>query len=285
MLGRILTEPLLHFFVLGSVLFLAFSVVSEDDARRDDEIVVSSRKIEQLAQLFERTWQRPPSETELEGLVDDWIREEAAYREALRLGLDRDDAVLRRRLRQKIDFMAEGAATLAEPSEEQLRAYLEENEGAFRMDPRLSFRQVYLAPERGDAPAGEAQEILARLRRERPMDASTLGDPTLLDHAYPDVGEREIAALFGSRFAGALAELPVGTWEGPIESGYGHHLVIVDAREAGRLPGLAEVRDRVRREWHNAHSESALEAFYEELVERYRVIVEWPAAEGVGDGS
>jgi hypothetical protein len=276
MLRRVLTEPLLHFFVLGSLLFVVFSLVSDDETPRQDEIAVTAGKIEQLAALFTRTWQRPPTQTELEGLVDDWVREEAAYREAVGLGLDRNDAVLRRRLRQKLEFMAGDVAAMALPSEDDLRAYLEANADAFRVDPRLSFRQVYLGPERGEALADEARDLRTLLRGDPYVDASALGEATLLDHAYADVSEREIAGLFGRRFATTLTDLPPGEWEGPIESGYGAHLVIVDAREAGRLPSLAEVRDRVRGEWEGERREEALEALYDELVGRYRVSVEWP---------
>ena len=120
------------------------------------------------------------------------------------------------------------------------------------------------------------------IRGDASVDASALGDQTLLEHAYADLSEREIAGLFGPRFASALTELPAGTWQGPIQSGYGSHLVIVDAREAGRIPELDEVRDSVRREWQNERREAALRTLYDELVGRYEVIVERPAREAAG---
>ena len=279
MIRRILTEPLLHFLVLGGLLFVAFGLAPGDEGPRDDQIVVTAGKVEQLATLFSRTWQRPPTQAELEGVVRDWVREEAAYREAVRLGLDRNDTVLRRRLRQKFEFMAEDAAAMAQPSEEELRAYLEANSDAFRVDPRLSFRQVYLRPDRGEALADDARDLLTLLRGDASVDAGALGDQTLLEHAYADVREREIAGLFGARFASALVELPPGSWEGPIGSAYGSHLVIVDAREAGRIPELDEVRDLVRREWENERREATLEALYDELVGQYEVVIERPGAQ------
>jgi hypothetical protein len=272
---RLLAEPLLHFLALGGALFLAFGVLAgRDGAPRGDAIVVPAGKVEQMSAIFARTWQRPPTAAELDGLIDDWVREEAAVREALRLGLDRDDTVIRRRLRQKFEFMVEDVAAIVEPTEADLSAYLEANADDLRVDARLSFRQILLS----EADGAEGEALLALLRDDLAADASALGAPTMLEHAHAAVTERDIAAVFGPRFAGAVADLTPGVWAGPIESGYGQHLVIVDRRDGGRVPGLDEVRERVRRDWEAARREAALEALYEELVGRYEVIIERPGA-------
>lgn len=282
MIRRLLAEPLLHFLVLGGLLFAVFHLVSGDEAMRAGKIVVTAGRIQQLEALFTRTWQRPPTDAELDGLIDDWVREEAAYREALRLGLDRNDTVLRRRLRQKLEFVAEDAAAMAEPTEAELRAYLDANADAFRVDARISFRQVYLGAGRDEALADDARDLLTLLRGDASVDARALGERTLLEHAYADVSEREIAGLFGARFADALTGLPVGAWQGPVESGYGSHLVIVDERVAGRVPEFGEIRGRVRSALQGARREQAVDALYEQLVGRYRVIVESPGATAGG---
>jgi hypothetical protein len=268
---------LLHFLLLGAVLFAAFSVLSGRGEPRDDEIVVPDGKIEHLAALFERTWQRPPTREEVDGLIEDYIREEAAYREGVALGLDRDDTIIRRRVRQKLDFIAEDLAGRIEPTEDDLAAYLAQHPDDFRVDPRLSFRQVYLDPEaRGDSLPTDARDLLRALNGDPAAEAGTLGDRILLEPAYDDVSTRDVDSLFGEAFGAAVAGLEPGRWQGPIRSAYGVHLVRVDERVEGRVPDLAEVRSAVLREWVNVQRQEMIEKFYRDLLARYRVTVEWP---------
>ncbi|MHC5113974.1 MAG: peptidyl-prolyl cis-trans isomerase [Planctomycetota bacterium] len=276
---RLLKEPLLHFVLLGAALFVAFSVVSARmDRPDDDEIVVSAGKIEHLAALFGRTWQRPPTRGELEGLVDDFVREEVAYREGLAVGLDRDDTIIRRRLRQKLEFVAEDLVSRVTPTDDDLEAYLAAHPEQFRLDARLTFRHVFLDPEqRGDAIDADARDLLVTLNGDpSTTDVLARGDRILLEPGYAAVTQRDVANLFGPRFATALADLAPGSWQGPIASSYGAHLVIVDERRDGRRPELAEVRAAVEREWSNARRTEATEAFYTSLIDRYRVTVQWP---------
>lgn len=275
--NRILKEPLVHFLLLGVAIFAAFSLVSGRDAVPRDAIVVSAGKIEHLGALFERTWRRPATRADLEGLVDDFVREEVAYREGLAAGLDRDDTILRRRIRQKLEFLAEDFASRAEPSHAELAAYLAAHPENFRIESRLAFRQVFLDPEqRGDALEADARALLGALNGDPDLDAALQGDRILLEHGYADVSVRDVANLFGARFAAAVVELEPGAWRGPIASGYGVHLVRVDDRTEARVPELDEVRAAVRREWDDARREEALEAFYAELLSRYEVRIEWP---------
>jgi len=277
MFKRWIKEPLLHFVLIGAALFAAFALLSARDDVPRDAIVVSAGKIDHLAALFQRTWQRPPTRSELEGLIDDFVREEAAYREGLAVGLDRDDTVIRRRIRQKLDFIAEDVADLIEPDEAALEAYLAANPERFRVDPRLWFRHVYLDPEkRRDTLEADVRELLARLEGDPSLDAFMLGDAILLEPAYGDVSTREIAGLFGSQFTSSLAELEPGAWHGPIASGYGVHLVFIDERRGGRQPPLDEIRAQVEREWANAHRLETTEQFYADLLKRYEIVIEWP---------
>ncbi|MDJ0848902.1 MAG: peptidyl-prolyl cis-trans isomerase [Myxococcota bacterium] len=274
---RLLEEPLVHFLLLGAGIFAVFSLVSGGNSAPSDAVVVSAGKVEHLGALFERTWQRPPTRAELEGLVQDFVREEVAYREGLAAGLDRDDTIIRRRIRQKVDFLAEDFARRAEPADAELSAYLAAHPESFRVEPRLTFRQVYFDPdERGDGLEAELRDLLIALDGDPTLDTAALGDRILLQDEYADVTEREIADLFGAGFAAAVAALPPGAWHGAIRSGYGVHLVRVDARTEGRTPELDEVRRAVRREWDNARREEAIERFYAEMIDRYDVRIEWP---------
>jgi hypothetical protein len=277
---RLMREPLLHFLLLGAALFVAFAFLRDDSAPRQTQIVVSAEKLEHLAVLFARTWQRPATREELEGLINDFIREEVAYREGLALGLDRDDTIIRRRLRQKLDFLAEDLASQVEPTEADLLAYLAAHPEDFRTAPRLSFRQVYVNPEQHRNGLDTAvRALVTALHRDASTDASGLGDRIQLEHGYANISTRDIARLFGAQFAAAIVELPLGSWQGPIPSGYGVHLVIVDERRDGRLPPLDAVRDAVRREWENARRQEKIEQFYRTLLEKYEIIVERPKAD------
>ena len=276
MLKRLLREPLVHFALLGATIFAAWSLMSARDAVPRDAIVVSAGKIEHLEALFERTWQRPPARAELEGVVDDFVREEVAYRQGLLAGLDRDDTIIRRRLRQKLEFIAEDFASRVEPSDAELEAYLREHPEDFALDTRLTLRQVYLDPEQHADLEAEVRELRIALDGDPSLDAAVLGDRILLEHGYAELSLRDVANLFGPQFATAIVNLELGAWQGPVESGYGTHIVFVDKRIEGRLPELSEIRSHVLLEWDNARRQEASEDFYSELIERYETVIEWP---------
>jgi hypothetical protein len=283
---QLLREPLLHFLLLGAALFAALSFWNQDRASREEQIIVSADRIAYIAALFERTWQRPPTPEELDGLIKDFVREEAAYREGLALGLDRDDTIIRRRIRQKLDFIAQDLVGQVEPTDAELAAYLAEHPDDFRTAPRLSFRQVYINPEQHrDRVQDESRKLLMALKSDSSMDIRDLGDRIQLEPGYADVSTRDIANLFGTEFAAAITELKPGMWQGPISSGYGVHLVIVDERRDGQLPPLDQVRDTVRREWENARRQQMIDQFYGKLLEKYEIVVERPEANGQKRGN
>jgi hypothetical protein len=274
---RLLREPLLHFLLLGAGLFLAYSLTPGGGTLVEPgKIVVTRGQIEHLAAAFAKTWRRPPTAAELAGLVRDRVREEVYCREAVALGLDRDDVVIRRRLRQKMEFVSDDIAAQAEPTDADLNAYLRANPDAFRVEALFTFQQVYLNPEKhGENLARDAARMLAQLNPPGgEADAAALGDSFLLEHQFAAMPPREIAKQFGEAFAARVGELAPGRWEGPIESGYGAHLVFVNQRTEGRLPTLADVRDAVRREWDNARRLEANERFFRELLKRYTVTIE-----------
>jgi hypothetical protein len=273
---RILKEPLLHFLLLGAALFAAYSFVSQPSSSEPGKIVVTVGQVEHLAAGFAKTWQRPPTDAELKGLVDDWVREEIATREAIALGLDRDDTVIRRRLRQKLEFVSDDIAAQTEPTDADLNVYLQAHPGSFRVEPRFTFSQVYLDPAKhGDNLARDTAQVLAQLQQAGgKADSSALGDSFLLEHTVSSTPTSEVEKQFGEQFAAALGGLTPGQWQGPVESGYGVHLVLVSERTEGRKPGLAEVRDVVRREWANARRLEGNERFYAELLKRYTVTIE-----------
>jgi hypothetical protein len=278
--ARIVREPLVHFLLLGAALLAVHRLLFAAPEEPEGEIVVHRGRIESLAQRFAQTWQRPPTAPELDALVEDFVREEVLYREALALGLDRDDTVVRRRMRQKFEFISDGATT-AEPTEAELAAFLAAHPEDYRRESRVSFRQVFLDPaKRGDALAADAAALLAELRSGGGRAPEALGDGRMLAFRYEQLEETEVGRLFGAEFEAALREQPVGEWVGPLASGYGDHLVRIDARAPGRAAELAEVREAVARDWAVRRRQEALDAEYRELRSRYRIRVEEAPAAG-----
>ena len=227
---------------------------------------------------FSRTWQRPPTREELDGLLRDRVQEEVYCREAMALGLDKDDTIIRRRLRQKMEFLTEDVAALAEPTDDELNAYLKAHADTFRVQRRFTFSHVYLNPERrGENLARDTGQLLAQLQQAGDKaDVSELGDSFLLEHKFQSLPASEAVKQFGEKFATELGKLAPGQWQGPVESGYGVHLVWVAERTEGRVPALAEVRDAVRREWANARRLEPNEKLYQDLLKRYVVTIERP---------
>jgi hypothetical protein len=275
---RILREPLLHFLLLGTVIFAAYGFVSKRGSNEPGKIVISEGQIAALAEGFARTWRRPPTRDELQGLIKDRVQEEVYCREAMAMGLDKDDTIIRRRLRQKMEFVTDDVAALAEPSDEELSAYLKAHADTFRVQRQFTFSQVYLNPERhGENLVRDTAQLLVQLQRAGDKaDVSELGDSFLLEHKFQTLSVSEVTKQFGEKFAAKLGELPPNQWQGPIESGYGVHLVWISEHTEGRMPALAEVRDAVRREWANTRRLESNEKFYQELLKRYIVTIERP---------
>jgi hypothetical protein len=275
---RVIREPLFHFLVLGAAIFAAHGFMTRHKTDKPGEIVVTQAAIENLATGFTRTWQRPPTEDELQGLVRDYIREEAAYREALALGLDRDDMIVRRRLRQKLEFVSDGLATRTEPSDAELQSFLQAHKESFLTEPLFSFQQVYFNPQlRGENLRRDVARALDDLQHpSSSVNKNELGDPFLLERTFENVPLPDLKKTFGDQFASAISALPVRSWQGPIESGYGVHLVYVTKHADSHLPALTEVREHVRREYLDAKRTEATDKFYEALLSRYSVRIEPP---------
>jgi hypothetical protein len=273
--SALLREPLFQFLVLGSALFGLFHLVDKKKAETPARIIISSAQIANLADGFARTWRRSPSKEELQGLVDDYIRDEVFYREGRAAGLDRDDVIIRRRVRQKMEFLAEDISA-PEPSEEQLVAYLRANPERFRTEDRLTFQQVFLsAARRGRAIDDDSKQVAHALdRAEAAVDKTALGDPFLLGEEFQAASRSEVASLFGESFAKQISVMEQGRWQGPISSSFGQHFVYISERIPGRLPPLDAVREAVRREWSNARRLEAEQKLYGSLRARYEIVVE-----------
>jgi hypothetical protein len=274
---KLLRDPLFHFVVLGAALFAIYAVASgafsSEDTRR---IEIGASEIEFLAATFERQWGRPARPEELQALIEARVREEVLYREAVAVGLDRNDIVVRRRMVQKMELMTEDLALLADPTEKELRTFYEENREEYRIPPRITFSHVYFnVDRRGDAAEEDARRVLAELRAQTPPPdrAPERGDPTMIEYDFPLATPGEVRRVFGTRFADALFELEPG-WQGPVVSGYGIHLVHVGQRVEGRLREFDVVRDQLIEHYNRVRRERARDALYEGLVGQYEIVID-----------
>jgi hypothetical protein len=279
---KLLKDPLFQFAILGVALFAVYALASDRLASNESTTIrITASEVELLSATFERQWQRPPIDTELENLIKARIREEVLYREALAVGLDTNDMVVRRRMVQKMEMLSQDLALLADPTDAELKAFFDERPEDYRVPPEITFSHIYFNVDRrgGDA-ENDAQKVLDDLRRQSPLPvrAPERGDRFMLGYDFSEAPPSQVARSFGQQFADALVELELG-WQGPVVSGYGLHLVFLERRVDGRIPEWTEVRDRLVMDFNRVRTERSKEALYEGLLEKYRVVVE-AGAEG-----
>ena len=269
---RLLREPLLHFFVVGAVLFGVYGWLHGGLLNAPTEIVVSRGQVQSLRIQFERIWQRPATRGELQGLIDGWVREEIFYREGIAMALDRDDPIVRRRVGQKLEFILDGAAP-AVPSDAELQAWLNAHPDDYRIEPTYSLRQVFFDPARhGDELGPDIVAALRALESGKPVE----GDTTLLPYEMSTARSTEVARVFGDEFVAGLETVAIGGWHGPVRSDFGVHLVELSKRENGRRATLNAVRADVARDLSAARTEAAKAAVYDRLRANYSVRIDDP---------
>lgn len=270
MIRRLLREPLLHFVLLGALLFLAYGWLNRAGLVATDEIVVSRNQVEGLVMQFERVWQRAPTATEREALIESWVRDEVFYREALAMGLEQDDPVVRRRLSQKVQFILDTGSDSAPPTDAELQRWLDEHADRYRVEATYALRQAYFDPaRRGERLAAD----MAAARRALQAGREAAGDATMLPATLTG-GAAEVARIFGAEFEQALRALPVGGWQGPVRSAFGLHLVELTSRTDSRPALLADVRPEVARDLMLARAQAAQDAQYAQLRSKYAIRIE-----------
>jgi len=271
-------KPAVHVIILGLIVAAAILVAkgppTADASRR---VVVTGADLLQQRAAFMRTWQREPTAGELRGALEQHIRQEVLYREALARGYDRDDLVVRRAMQQKMEFLAASQALQEPPTEEEIEAFFALRQERYRLPAVLSFSQIYLSPDqRGAGVEQAAIDLLAQLRAEDPEggDLASFGDAIMLETSYADRTEQDVSAAFGGVFAEAAVRLPVGSWEGPVSSGYGLHLVKIIEREESRVPDWREVLGRVISDMEFEAKASARDQLYQEIAQTYEVVLD-----------
>ncbi len=280
---KFLREPLLHFMFIGAAIYLLYAVFAEPAAEKTDKtVVVRSGEIEWMNTAWQKRWNRPPTTEELDGLIKQYIKETVLYREALTMGLNKHDQVIRRRLAQKLEFLARDLVALTPPTEEELQAYFMEHQEYYSEPTLFTFSQVFIDPDkRGDATLDDAEKIKAALiaMGENIDDVNELGDNLMLQNYYPEKDQAEIEKQFGSGFAESLVELSPGQWHGPVLSGYGVHLVYLHSIVEPPAIVLEDVHERVTLDWETEKGIELNQQFYESLREQYTIIIEQPAVD------
>ncbi len=272
-------EPLLHFALIGIVLFVLYGRLNQA-SESSPRIVVTQALVDDLARQHEKRWMRPASPQELAGLVEAHVRDEILYREGVALGLDQDDAVIKRRVRQKFELMSEEQALDSAPDDTELADFMNRHTARFTRPARLSFEQIFFDGSRPPALV-ERDLAAAQAALARGADPARLGQPTLLARSADAWPQDLVARDFGAAFAQRLLQLPLGEWAGPVASSLGAHLVRVSARTPAGLPPLDEVRQQVTREWEHERRERSRSEAYRQLRERYEVVIE-PTLAGAG---
>ena len=281
-INRLLREPLLHFLLIGAGLFVAyhFAQPTRDPSASSKEIRLSLDELAQMTVLFQSQWRRNPTPEEFNRMVEQKVQSEVLYREALAIGLDKNDEIVRRRMAQKMQFLAEDVAAAHEPNTAELKSWFAKNTTMFAQPARLSFRHLYFSPDRrGDSAHDDAVKALARIAGQ-PEDTKlteSLADPFMFQDYYRDRAPDYLGKEFGPQFAQAVEKLPAGAWQGPIESGYGWHLVFVDSVIPGRIPAFEEVESDVKTAWLGEQKMRAWEKAYQEMRAKYTVLLPVPS--------
>ncbi len=281
MLKRWLREPLVHFLLVGLALFAAYGYLyrGRSGVESSKQIALTLEDLRQMDLYFESQWRRQPTVDEFKSMVDDRVQEEILYREGLAMGLDKDDTIVKRRMAQKVRFLAEDVATAHEPTTAELKTWYEKNSQKFALPGRITFRHVYFSPDnRGQRARDDAVEVLAKVAREsedsraEPLRA----DRFMFQEYYSDRSTEQLAKEFGPQFAREIFEVKPGSWQGPIESGYGWHLVFVESFNPGRIPALEEIESDVKTAWLGEQKEQAWRKAYREMRAKYTVLLPGP---------
>ena len=275
-LRSILREPLAHFVVLGGLAFAFWPMVANHVGGAPDRIMIDASQVQRTAEIFMSTHSRPPTSVEMADMVEQQVRDEVFYREGIALGLDRGDEIIRRRIMQKMRFMVQDVVLAEQPGDAELQRFLDRNHTRYAAEPLLAFAQVYLDPSRHHASLGaDAAKLLARLQQsDGRLDYGRDSDPLPLGNDFEATPLHVISAEFGEDFAAALQKATPGTWSGPIQSGFGEHLVLLRERREGEAPVLSRIRDTVLRDWQAERRQALNEQAYAAMRAKYRVDVE-----------
>lgn len=267
----LLREPLVHFLLAGTLVFMLLSGRPPDAGER--RIVVDEALVGGLVQRWTMTYRRPPSQDEIDGLIREYVKDQVYYREGKRLGLDQNDEVVIRRMRQKLASTGSAEAEISDPSDADLQAWIDRDPTRYAPEPRFSFRQVLIGP---DTEAGRRQARAALVSIGGGKDPGAIGVTAPIPARYDELPASEASNLFGDSFVPQLRKLKPGAWSGPVESGFGLHVVLLEKMVQPAAPRLADIRRQVENDWRAAAIAKAEDEGYRKLLDGYDVVIERP---------
>lgn len=263
---RIIREPVSLFVIMGVLLFIVYNQMTTYYDQKNKKIIVTEAQVQFLRETFTKTWNREPTKLELESQIENFIKDEIYYKEAVAMGLDKSDIAVKRRLRQIMEMMVDDMTTV-NPSEDQLKKYLAENPDKFRKDPLISFRHIYFSSRNRET----AFDVLGKLKDTLPVDQNSFEGLALIPNEFSEESYRSVERLFGKSFTEQIFTLKPGSWQGPVESAYGYHLVYISALTEGFVPELSEIWDEVEREWSAEKRMEVKEQQYQKIRENYSI--------------
>jgi len=267
-------EPFLQFLAMGALLFVIYGWANAGQKDpRGKQIIIGEGERDRLSSVWQQQWNRQPTESEIQALLDQYIREEIYYREALAMRLDHNDQVIRRRLAQKMEFLAKDLADMTQPEEEDLARFFKEHQEDYLQAPQITFSHIYFSPDKRTHPEMDARQMLAQITDQLAEQLNNKGDRFSFQTHYANRKPLEISQLMGSAFAKTLFELgETGKWLGPIQSGYGYHLVCIHQLKEAYLPDWKSVEDQLKVDYRYQQQKSLNKGLYEKLKTQYEIV-------------
>jgi len=270
---KFLREPFLHFFILGAFFFGLYEVVNPTIFAPKNQITIEAGRVISLIENFDKKWNRTPTDSELVGLVDNYILEEIYYRKALEFGLDKNDVLIRRRLRQKMEFLTSSIAAQLQPSDEELIEYYKKNSQKYSKENSYSFEQVYINRDRS---SDDLSKIIEQIQISLADGLEIKGDLSPVPLVVENMSKHQVIRIFGKRFSEQLDDLPSNQWIGPVESGLGIHFIFLENLELGLLQEFEEIQEQVKQDWVFEKSKETLRAAQQGLKDEYIITINWP---------
>ncbi len=273
-MSQLLREPLVHFLLLGAGLFLLYGFLNQkEESLESNTIYIEESDIERLVKTYRQNWNVLPDSSTLQNLINEEIKSEIFYREALKMKLDHNDEIIRRRLKQKYEFLVKDLADTQQPTTEALRTFYQENTALYKAPAKISFSQIYFSPDKRKKPWEDASKLLEQLiiQKTQPKELKGLGDHFHLQQYFAARDYNDTRQLFGQDFAKKLFQIKKIGWAAPIQSGYGIHLVHIASTQKAQIKPFEAVEAKVAEDWKLAQRQFYNERLYQNLLKQYEV--------------
>ena len=267
---KIFKEPFIHFILIGAALFLLYGMVNKTSDSKNT-IVINDFDVESIISKWEMQWKRLPTEQELQKLIELNIKQEIFYQEALKMNLDHNDEIIKRRLAQKMEFLSNDIASLVEPTDEDLEKYFQEHIEKYQLPYSYSLYQITFSRDKREDNYKDALEVLEKFPDASFEEMNRKGDNLPFSYFFENINADELGLQLGSKFSEALQQQETGKWTGPIPSGFGYHLIYIINKENPKAPEFESVKNAVLRDYEFDMQNNVKEQIYEELKKNYTI--------------